>query len=110
MYSPSLWTGVEATGALPMLTGLCGGHVGVVWWVLFGRTARIHALVHTFVHTVYACLWVSVGVNYRCEKLRCRAQPMKATTTHKSSMRLVTMETTWDHMATQFTALFTVLC
>ena len=41
-----------------MLTGLCGGHVGVVWWVWFGRTVRIRAYVHTFVHTVYAIEWV----------------------------------------------------
>ena len=25
-----LWARVGASGALPMLTGLCGGHVGVV--------------------------------------------------------------------------------
>ena len=43
---------VEASGALPMLTGLWGGHVGVVWWVWFGRTVRIRACVHTFVHTM----------------------------------------------------------
>ena len=37
---------MEASGALPMLTGLCGGHVGVVWWVWIGRTVRIRAYVH----------------------------------------------------------------
>ena len=28
--SACVWARVEASGALPMLTGLCGGHVGVV--------------------------------------------------------------------------------
>ena len=47
-----------APGAVSMLKGLWGGHVGVVWWVWFGRTARVRAYVHTFVHTESAIEWV----------------------------------------------------
>ena len=56
-----LWACVEASGALPMLTGLCVGHVGVVWWVWFGRTVRIRTYVHTFVHPI-----VTGHSRYRC--------------------------------------------
>ena len=51
---------VEPTSGLPMHMGLCRGHVGVVWWVWFGRAGRVHAYVHTSVHTFIA---VNKGVN-----------------------------------------------
>ena len=51
---------VEPTSGLPMHMGLCRGHVGVVWWVWFGRAPRIHAYVHAFVHRYVG---VNVGVN-----------------------------------------------
>ena len=35
-----------ASSGLPMHMRLCRGHVGVVWWVWFGRAPRIHAYVH----------------------------------------------------------------
>ena len=53
---------VEPTSGPPMHMGLCRGHVGVVWWVWFGRAVGVHAYVHTFVHTLTT---VNKGVN-RC--------------------------------------------
>ena len=44
-----------------MHVGLCRGHVGVVWWVWFGRSPRIRAYVRTFVHTYEG---VNDGVNH----------------------------------------------
>ena len=39
---------VEPTSGPPMHMGLCRGHVGVVWWVWFGRAVGVHAYVHAF--------------------------------------------------------------
>ena len=82
-------------------TVLWGGHVGHVWLVWLGGYGGITT-------TCSLRGGVNIGMNvHRCELTRCGPKPMKATTIHVSGVCLGTIQTTWDQVATLWTAVFT---
>ena len=93
--------GLQCTShAYRVVWGACGSCVmGLVW--SYGS----HSLVSSHLCSHHVRHWV--GVNVRCEQVRCRPQPTKVTTTHVPGVCLGTTQTTWDHVITQCTAVFT---
>ena len=88
----------------PCLQGCVGG-----MWELCDGSGMVTRFAFALTFTpLFTLVRHWVAVNVRCEQFRCGPQPMNATTTHVPGACLGTIQTTWGHVPTQFTEVFTV--